>query len=291
MANKNPNWVDEFESKGYAVIEDFSTSEECDEMKAEMYRVLNELEITAEHMAVFSSSDEEKFEASKWDYFFKSAGKVRYFFEKDALKEDGTLTVPKDRSICKVALALHWHNEVFKRFSFSNKMKSLAHDLGYKKPAVVESVYLFNNPGSGAHDHHQDGGTFWMEPMKLCGLFLALDDADEKTGCMWFIPESHRESKPELPMIKQEDDNGVISLKPGDYRFYADTSKFTPCPAKKGSLVLIHGLVVHKNNNNETNEPKNAYTMHLVEQEGTTWSPDNWLQSTEELPFNPLYSN
>ncbi|XP_067946015.1 phytanoyl-CoA dioxygenase domain-containing protein 1-like isoform X3 [Watersipora subatra] len=233
MANTNPNWVDEFESKGYAVIKDFATNEECDEMKAEMYRVLNELEITAEHMAVFSSSDEEKFEASKWDYFFKSAGKVRYFFEKDALKEDGTLTVPKDRSICKVALALHWHNEVFKRFSFSNKMK--------------------------------------MEPMKLCGLFLALDDANEETGCMWFIPESHRKS--------------------GDRRLGADASKFTPCLAKKGSLVLIHGLVVHKNNNNETNEPKNAYTMHLVEQEGTTWSPDNWLQSTEEFPFTPLYSN
>ncbi|XP_067946014.1 phytanoyl-CoA dioxygenase domain-containing protein 1-like isoform X2 [Watersipora subatra] len=240
-------------------------------MKAEMYRVLNELEITAEHMAVFSSSDEEKFEASKWDYFFKSAGKVRYFFEKDALKEDGTLTVPKDRSICKVALALHWHNEVFKRFSFSNKMKSLAHDLGYKQPVIPESVYLFNNPGSGAHDDHRDGTYLQMEPMKLCGLFLALDDANEETGCMWFIPESHRKS--------------------GDRRLGADASKFTPCLAKKGSLVLIHGLVVHKNNNNETNEPKNAYTMHLVEQEGTTWSPDNWLQSTEEFPFTPLYSN
>lgn len=31
-----------------------------------------------------------------------------------------------------------------------------------------------------------------MEPMKLYGVWIALDDATEENGCLWFIPGSHK---------------------------------------------------------------------------------------------------
>jgi len=46
----------------------------------------------------------------------------------------------------------------------------------------------------GAHfQWHQDAPYHWsMEPSdKLLGAWVALDDADEASGCMWMVPGSH----------------------------------------------------------------------------------------------------
>ncbi|XP_065386100.1 phytanoyl-CoA dioxygenase domain-containing protein 1 isoform X13 [Macaca fascicularis] len=56
------------------------------------------------------------------------------------------------------------------------------------------------------------------------------------------------------------------------------------------ALVLIHGEVVHKSKQNLSDHSRQAYTFHLMEASGTTWSPENWLQPTAELPFPPLYT-
>lgn len=45
----------------------------------------------------------------------------------------------------------------------------------------------------------------------------------------------------------------------------------------QGGLVLIHGEVVHKSEQNLSNHSRQAYTFHLMEAAaGTVWSPENW---------------
>lgn len=43
-----------------------------------------------------------------------------------------------------------------------------------------------------------------------------------------------------------------------------------------GALVLIHGEVVHKSEQNLSDRSRQAYTFHLMEATGTVWSPENW---------------
>ncbi|XP_032978723.1 phytanoyl-CoA dioxygenase domain-containing protein 1 isoform X4 [Rhinolophus ferrumequinum] len=69
-----------------------------------------------------------------------------------------------------------------------------------------------------------------------------------------------------------------------------DNSLFVPTPVQRGALVLIHGEVVHRSEQNLSNRSRQAYTFHLMEASGTIWSPENWLQPTAELPFPPLYT-
>ena len=64
---------------------------------------------------------------------------------------------------------------------------------------------------------------------------------------------------------------------------------FVPVPAKKGSLVLIHGEVVHKSGSNTSDRSRNIYTFHLYDAGTSIWSGENWLQPTEDLPFPFLY--
>jgi hypothetical protein len=42
--------------------------------------------------------------------------------------------------------ALHEHDPVFKKFAFSENVSSLFSSLGYKRPAVIQSMYIFKVP-------------------------------------------------------------------------------------------------------------------------------------------------
>lgn len=70
-------------------------------------------------------------------------------------------------------------------------------------------------------------------------------------------------------------------------------SKFVPAPAKKGFLffyrknciistsllgacVVIHGLVWHKSEANQSDKPRHAYTFHVFDQGTAKWNPDAW---------------
>lgn len=74
--------------------------------------------------------------------------------------------------------------------------QGLARDLGLQDPAIIQSMYIFKNPRVGGEVvPHQDASFLYMEPLKLYGLWIALDDATEENGCLWFIPGSHKSSQ------------------------------------------------------------------------------------------------
>lgn len=58
-----------------------------------------------------------------------------------------------------------------------------------------------------------------------------------------------------------------------------------------GSLVLIHGEVVHKSERNLSEYSRHAYTFHAIERAETVYSTDNWLQPTDQLPFPGVLDN
>ena len=58
-----------------------------------------------------------------------------------------------------------------------------------------------------------------------------------------------------------------------------------------GTLVLIHGQVMHKSEPNLSDKPRHAFTFHMVETAESVWSERSWLQPTEVFPFPKLYDN
>ncbi|TNM92268.1 hypothetical protein fugu_019280 [Takifugu bimaculatus] len=59
---------------------------------------------------------------------------------------------------------------------------------------------------------------------------------------------------------------------------------------RTSGVILIHGEVVHRSAQNTSHDSRHVYTFHIMESQDTRWSPDNWLQPTEELPFPLLYT-
>lgn len=67
-------------------------------------------------------------------------------------------------------------------------------------------------------------------------------------------------------------------------------SSFTTVPVAKGSLVLIHGQVVHRSEPNKSTHSRPAYTFHVIETDNTEYSSQNWLQAPADKPFPVLYT-
>lgn len=83
-------------------------------------------------------------------YFLDSSDKVSYFFEGGAVDENGELLVEPKIALNKMGHALHWLNPIFKKYTFCEKVKETCFQLGLVDPVVVQSMYIFKNPGVGS---------------------------------------------------------------------------------------------------------------------------------------------
>ncbi|KAJ4840597.1 hypothetical protein Tsubulata_021432 [Turnera subulata] len=275
--NLTPDQLNFFNSQGYLVIESFASPGEIEGMRNRMDRLLNDFDCS--NVSIFSTKNQRKVTD---DYFYESAEKVSYFFEEKAFSDDGNLKQPKELSINKVGHALHEHDPVFKNFSCSEKVSSMLMSLGYRRPVVIQSMYIFKQPGIGGEVvPHQDNSFLYTEPATCTGLWLALEDATTINGCLWAIPGSHKNGLVRRFLRGEE---GVYFDRPSPPYEQKD---FVPIEVKAGSLVVIHGDLVHQSFENQSTKSRHAYSLHVVDTDGCTWAQENWIRRKVEP--EPLY--
>ncbi|CAK7352832.1 unnamed protein product [Dovyalis caffra] len=268
-----------FNSQGYLVIESFASPEDIDSMRKRMDKLLDDFDYTT--VSVFSTKNQRKVTD---DYFYESAEKISFFFEEKAFGDDGNLKQPKQLSINKVGHALHELDPVFKGFSSSEKVSGLLSLLSYKKPVIIQSMYIFKQPGIGGEVvPHQDNSFLYTEPTTCTGLWLALEDATIINGCLWAMPGSHKNG---LVRRFLRGENGVYFDQPSPSY---DQKDFVPIEVKAGSLVLIHGDLIHQSFENQSSKSRHAYSLHVVDTDGCKWAPENWIRRKVEP--EPLYAS
>lgn len=169
---------------------------------------------------------------------------------------------------------------------FVSYLQTLAKKLGLINPVLLQSMYIFKQAGIGGEvTPHQDATFLYTQPLgRVTGVWIALEDATLENGCLWFIPASHKDGLTRR-MVRTPKGTDFIGREK-DY----DDKLFVPVPVKKGGAVLIHGEVVHRSAANTSDASRHVYTFHIMETQNTVWSPENWLQPTEELPFPSLYN-
>ncbi|EFA00565.1 phytanoyl-CoA dioxygenase domain-containing protein 1 homolog isoform X1 [Tribolium castaneum] len=283
------NIKQQFEKDGYVVLEDFLSETEINELRAECDNLVENMPEESKR-AVFSSADSNILQ-DKDKYFLDSADKISYFYEADALGPNGELKVKPELSLNKIGHALHELNPVFRRITLDERVKECCFQLGFEDPVVVQSMYIFKNPGLGSEViAHQDASYLHTEPVKVVGFWIALEDATLENGCLWFSKGSHK-SGVHRRYIRNPDKNSNDLLIYTSPPPYYQKSGFTAVPVKKGTCVLIHGQVVHFSEPNKSEKSRHAYTFHVVEQKNTKYSEDNWLQLPQDKQFLSLYKN
>jgi phytanoyl-CoA hydroxylase len=266
--------ISQYQNDGFLVLPDFVSSQQCDELVKEANRLVDEFQ-PDEHPTIFSTRDQERISN---DYFMGSADSIRFFFEPGAFTPEGKLVQDKNLSINKIGHALHDLNPVFNRFSRQASLARICEALSFAKPLLMQSMYIFKQPRIGGEvTCHQDSTFLFTEPMTVTGFWFALQDATLQNGCMSAIPGGHR-----IGLKRKFVRNG----KGGMTFEEIDTSPwpkdgYVPLEVKKGTLILLHGLLPHLSGPNTSDFSRHAYTIHIVD--GAAHYPaDNWLQRSSD---------
>ncbi len=147
---------------------------------------------------------------------------------------------------------------------------------------------------------HQDSTFLYTNPPSAVGFWYALEDATLENGCLSFLPGSHRWASVDKRLVRKAGDEGTEMVDNGGARFPVgeeygtekpgEEGEYVPGEVKAGSLVLIHGNLLHKSERNTSQKGRIIYTFHIIEGgEGYEYDARNWLQPSEG-GFTRLYS-
>jgi len=268
--------ADDFERQGFLVLPGFVPDAACDGLKARAERLVAGF-APEKTLSVFSTHEQTR---TSDEYFLTSGDKIRFFFEENAFRPDGSLRQARELSINKLGHAMHDLDPEFERFSRTPQLAALATELGVKRPLLLQSMYIFKQPHIGGEvNSHQDSTFLYTEPLTCLGFWFALEDATLENGCLWALPGGHK-----LGLKKRfvRAPGGGTTFKVLDPAPVPEEG-FVPLEVKKGTLVVLHGLLPHRSGANTSPKSRHAYSLHLID--GTAVYPeDNWLRRSPELP-------
>lgn len=240
-------------------------------------------------MTKFSTGEKEAHVGD--DYFLESNDKVRFFFEENAFDSNG-LAKPKHLAINKIGHALHVLDPQFSKISINSKVAGIARDLEFKDPRVLQSMIICKQPEiGGAVPSHQDSVFLYTNKPSAVGFWFALEDCTLQNGCLSFAPGTHKTCAISKRFVRDPKGSGTTFEEiPGVEKYEEPKDEeFRVEECKAGSLVLIHGSVLHKSEQNRSHKSRYIYTFHVIE--GTQEYDDkNWLQPPAAGGFSRLYA-
>jgi phytanoyl-CoA hydroxylase len=270
--------LDDWERDGFLVLPDFFDRTDCDGLKAHVESMLAEIDPQTDGDASVFSTTEQSHAQDEW--FLGSGDTIRWFFEDGAIV-DGKLTRPMSLAVNKLGHAMHDLDPVFGAFTRRPDMAEVVADIGITDPKLLQSMYIFKQPGIGGEvTCHTDHTFLWTEPQSVIGFWVAIEDATVDNGCMWAIPGGHH--IPVKSRFRLTDTGGTTNDIFDDTSYPA--SDLVPLEAEAGTLIVLHGTLPHWSAPNTSDVSRHAYTLHVIDGEAD-YLANNWLQRRPEMPL------
>jgi phytanoyl-CoA hydroxylase len=212
----------------------------------------------------------------------------------DAFDKEGNLTKPKARAINKIGHYLHVLSPPFAKLlslSSTHSPSAIARSLGFRSPECLQSMVICKQPEiGGAVPPHQDSTFLYTDPPSAVGFWYALEDATVENGCLSFLPGSHKTAEVGKRFVRKTDGSGTEFIDNAgrqfpvgkEYEAGETEGEYSLGEVKAGTLVLIHGNLLHKSEKNVSQKGRIIYTFHVIEGEGAVYDERNWLQPPKE---------
>ena len=185
---------------------------------------------------------------------------------------------------------LHRQLELHERYLLHPRLLDVLEVLIGPDVSALQTMLFLKPPGKSGQGWHQDSYYIPTHPDTLCGAWIAIDDADEFNGAMWFAKGSGVE-----PIYPPCPDAGygfgdrlvgdILHVKgisdTDDVRnsLSAVANKYDQvlAPARAGDVVFFNGHVLHRSKQNmTTNRFRRAFVGHYCNARSfTQWGADS----------------
>ena len=145
---------------------------------------------------------------------------------------------------------------------------------------------------------HQDSTFLYTNPPSAVGFWIALEDATRENGCLSFAKGSHRRAPVKSRFIRRDEGGtGFVNVEGARFPPGMDVEEenigmeeeYTLGEVKAGTLVVIHGNLLHKSEKNLSKKSRFIYTFHCIEGENK-YDKMSWLQPPQK-GFTRLYDS
>ena len=283
MSYLSKEQIENYNKSGYLIIENYATNDEINHLSNNAKKIIDKFDM--EEVKVFTTDNQTDILDR---YFLESASKSSCFFEENAFDDNGNLSVDKMLAINKIGHAMHDLDPECGRIAYKKELYDIMVSIGFTDPKIVQSQYIFKQPKIGAKvNPHTDSTFIYTEPLSCVAAWLAMEDATIENGCLCVIPGSHRSYPLQERFIKNHEGTQTHFIDTAEKRITWNLDNLKPVPVKKGSLVLLHGEIVHASYANVSSKSRHAFVLHLVDKLAS-WPADNWLQRPDDFPFRDM---
>ena len=283
-----------FDHDGFLIVPNALAPSTVTSLLSEANSMLSSFSLENHPMTKFSTGDSSHVGD---DYFLTSGDKARFFFEEDAFSPTGELIKPKHRAVNKIGHYLHELSPPFQEATFSPLHQAIGEGLGFQDPRVLQSMIICKQPEIGGEvGAHQDSTFLYTNPPSAVGFWIALEDATTENGCLAFAKGSHKRT-PVTSRMTRKKGGGTTFEKVAGAQWPNDMvpeersneELYELGPVKAGTLILIHGNLLHKSARNLSGKSRFIYTFHVIEGDHEhEYDEKNWLQPPEN-GFSKLF--
>jgi len=167
------------------------------------------------------------------------------------------------------------YHDIFKKNAALDAAREIARELlDIDTPKPVFDMLIYKEPGQTATTPWHQDFSYSQMPFAPAGIhmpadqyvqfWLALDDVDEKNGCMHFIPEAHSGPMLEHYVASGAPDYSQRLLAIRDPETKLDLNKAVACPLKAGGATAHnYGTPHFTSGNTTTDRRRRAYIFNF----------------------------
>ncbi|PVH90322.1 PhyH-domain-containing protein [Periconia macrospinosa] len=194
----------------------------------------------------------------------------------------------------------HRVHPLHERFLLHPRILDALEQLNGPDILALQSMAFFKQPGQHGQGYHQDSYYIPILPNTLIAAWVAISEATEENGCLWFRVGSQFE--PLYPRTENEfthQSRGLEGVFDNDTASHEDTAvnqltavadryPEVACPAKPGDVIFFHGNILHRSHANRSTRPRRAFASHYCDARSfVPWNlGERWEGMDEGRPAN-----